>query len=200
MFGFRRRSSRLFDLLGARWRYAGSIQFIAAPDLATKSVGPDKFLAFLSGRLPRLFIKSREDLDRRITELDVRPDVDGRFRVDEFFCTGDFWRAAVQRLMEDADLVVMDLRGFASCHQGCIFEIKLCSTLCPCQRSVFLIDGTIKLPFLEEILRERWHMISSDSPNAIAASPMARLLDASDDAAAVRIDQVCVMSQRTKMI
>ena len=44
VFGFQRRAERLFDLLGGRWRYAGPIQMIAAPDLASSTIGPDKFM------------------------------------------------------------------------------------------------------------------------------------------------------------
>ena len=43
-FGFRGRSERFFDQLSARWRYAGPIQLIAAPDLAGHSIDPPNFL------------------------------------------------------------------------------------------------------------------------------------------------------------
>jgi hypothetical protein len=47
VFGFSRRSSRLMDLVAARWRYIGNIFLIAAPDLAGQTIEPGKLLAFL---------------------------------------------------------------------------------------------------------------------------------------------------------
>jgi hypothetical protein len=113
VFGFQRRAERLFDLLAGRWRYAGPIQMIAAPDLASSTIDPDKFMDFLSRRLRQRFIIEPADLWRRFGELDMRPDADGRFRVNEFFCGNDSWKTAVQKLMDDSELVVMDLRGFS---------------------------------------------------------------------------------------
>ena len=48
VFGAQRQSERLFDLLGARWRYRGSLQLIAGTDLATTTIEPHEFLDFLS--------------------------------------------------------------------------------------------------------------------------------------------------------
>ena len=51
VFGSSNRSEKLFDLLAARWRYAGSIHLISATDVARARFEPDEFLDFLSGRL-----------------------------------------------------------------------------------------------------------------------------------------------------
>ncbi|MBL8374748.1 hypothetical protein, partial [Accumulibacter sp.] len=49
-------AERLFDILGSRWRYAGPIHMIGAPDLASSTIDPDEFLDFLAGRLCERFI------------------------------------------------------------------------------------------------------------------------------------------------
>ncbi len=118
VFGAQRRSERLFDLLGARWRYRGSIQLIGGTDLATTTLEPHEFLDFLSGRLARNFIRGRADLERRVADLDLRPDPDGRFRVNDLFCDGGAWQMAVARLMAQSDVVLMDLRGFSAAQSG----------------------------------------------------------------------------------
>jgi hypothetical protein len=99
VFGAQRRSERLFDLFGARWRYRGSIQLIGGTDLATTTLEPHEFLDFLSGRLARNFIHGPDDLERRVAALDLQPDPDGRFRVNELFCDAGAWQIAVGRLM-----------------------------------------------------------------------------------------------------
>ncbi|MFO1154826.1 MAG: hypothetical protein U1E42_14365 [Rhodospirillales bacterium] len=152
VFGFQRRTERLFSVLSARWRYAGPIQLIAAPDLATANIEPGELLDFVSGRLRNAFIKNEAELGRRVAERDVRPDPDGRFRVNEFFCTGDTWQAAVIRLMEGAHLVAMDLRGFTPANQGCVFEIETLVARVPAARIAFLVDATTDLNLLRQIL------------------------------------------------
>ncbi len=185
VFGFEHRTERLFTVLSARWRYAGPIQLIAAPDLATANIEPGEFLDFLSGRLRRAFIQDKADLDRRLTERDVGPDPDGRFRVNEFFCTSDTWQAAVVRLMSDAQLVAMDLRGFNSTNQGCLFEIETLMARVPAARIAFLVDATTDLDLLRRTLAEAVGRLGPASPNAGGAAP--RLLQtAGSNRAAVR--------------
>ena len=55
-------------------------------------------------------------LDRRLRELDLGPDPDGRFRVNEFICYPDTWRMALSRLLESdpSQSVLVNLRGFSA--------------------------------------------------------------------------------------
>ena len=184
-FGFRRRSERFFDLLGARWRYAGPIQLIAAPDLAARSIDPDEFLDFLSGRLRHRFIIEPGDLERRFAEVDNRPDPDGRYRVNEFFCGNDAWRPAVTRLMAESDLVAMDLRGFSAGNQGCLFELQSLIDTVPVARVVLLTDKSTDAPFLRQTLAECWQRMDAASPNRQATGALTLLETGGRDVAAV---------------
>jgi hypothetical protein len=51
LFGSSSRSEKLFDLLWARWRYAGGIRLISATDVARGGFELDESLDLLSGRL-----------------------------------------------------------------------------------------------------------------------------------------------------
>ena len=184
-FGFRRRSERFFDLLGARWRYAGPIQLISAPDLATRSIDPDEFMDFLSGRLRHRFIIEPRDIDRRFAELDNRPDPDGRYRVNEFFCGNDAWRPVVTRLMADSDLVAMDLRGFSHGNQGCLFELQSLIDIVPVARAVLLTDESTDGPFLRNTLAACWQRMDARSPNRGATGALTLLSTGGRDVAAV---------------
>jgi hypothetical protein len=164
-FGFRRRSERLFDQLSARWRYAGPIQLIAAPDLAGHSIDPGKLLAFLTGRLRRRFVIEPTDLEQRLAAFDDKPDPDGRYRVNELFCGDDAWRDAVGRLMERSDLIVMDLRGFSAKHPGCIVELQSLIDLVPAGKTVLLVDQTTDDTFLRQTLENCWRRMADASPN-----------------------------------
>ena len=73
-----------------------------------------KVSGFSQRALANAYISTGTDLDRRLTGLDLRPDPDGRYRVNGFFCRVNTWQQTVTRLMAQSDLVVMDLRAFTS--------------------------------------------------------------------------------------
>ena len=164
------------DLIATRWRYIGSIFLIAAPDLAARTIEPGKLLAFLRGRLGRLFVHDRTELEQRLAAIDERRDPDGRFRIAELFCAGEVWRAAVQLLMTEAHVVVMDLRSFGPEHQGCVFELQTLLDTVPLERLILIVDRGTQLPFLKQILEERWRELRIDSPNGHTSPPRVRLI------------------------
>lgn len=91
-FGARRRSTRLLRDVTRQWRWIGSVELITAPDLATESLDPDELLDFLTFRLPRRFVQRVDTIGPRLADLDLRPDRDGRYRVNELMCHDDTWR------------------------------------------------------------------------------------------------------------
>ena len=167
VYGFGRRSRRLLDLLGTRWRLLGSIDLIAAPDLASRTVEPSTFLEFVRGRLARLFIRSPDDLKQRIAGLDDKPDPDARFRINQLFCSDDMWKAAVTHLMGTASLVAMDLRGFGPHRRGCVYELETLLDTVPLDRLVFMIDWSTDRKGLEAVLFAHWQRLAADSPNLV---------------------------------
>jgi hypothetical protein len=179
VFGFGRRSRRLLDLFSARWRLIGSIDLIAAPDLASRTIEPSTFLAFIRGRLARLFLRTPGELDDRLAALDHQPDPDARFRINQLFCSEDMWRDAVARLMGEASLVVMDLRGFGAHHRGCVYELQTLLDTVPIERLAFLFDQTTDRRALETLLTEHWQRLDAASPNVTTRNATLRLLDAS---------------------
>jgi len=177
VFGSSSRSEKLFDLLSARWRYAGGIRLISGTDVARGRFEPDEFLDFLSGRLAGAYISTPAALERRLSAPDPGPDSDGRYRVDEFFCRADTWQSTVTRLMAQSDLVAMDLRGFTSARQGCIFELGVLIDTVPLARVALLIDHTTDEPLLRQTLADLWKRMTSHSPNATGRLASVRLID-----------------------
>ena len=171
VFSLGKRSARLFNAFGKRWRHAGSIRLIAGPDLATSTVEPHEFLDFLSGKLGRQFIAGSETLDERLVETKQWRDFDGRYRVDDFFCHDDTWQMVLKRLARESDAVLMDLRGFLPGNLGCVFEINELLNVVPLDRVVFVIDNTTDLAFLHDILAQGWETLAAQSPNRRLADP-----------------------------
>jgi hypothetical protein len=175
VFSLGRRSERLFDALATSWRHVGTIRLIAGPDLATTTVEPHEFLDFLGGKLARRFIDGPEALDLRISEADLEPDRDGRFRVNDFFCHDDTWRMVLSRLVSESDAVLMDLRGFSPQNRGVAFEINEVVNVVPLERVVFVVDDTTDERFLHETVRRAWDQMRPTSPNLESTSGGLRL-------------------------
>ena len=165
----------LLDALSSRWRYLGPIRLIAGTDLAEANLEPHEFYEFISGRLSRQFIKDAGDIDARLGENGPRVDPDGRFRVEDFFCHDDTWRATVSRLMRESDVVLMDLRGLSAANRGAIFEIGLLVHTIPIDRVVFLADESTDMSLLERSARTAWASLPTGSPNTGSPRPRLRV-------------------------
>ena len=169
------RSERFFDKLRRHWQEVGSISMVAGPDLVTALIEPDEFLDFLAGGLDRRFVASSADLDGRIASVDLAPDPDGRYRVNEFFCRGDTWQVTMQKLAAASEVVLMDLRSFSASNKGCVDEIGYLLDDVDLARVVFLLDASTDRAFLDSSLQQQWQQVSADSPNLGAPQPAARL-------------------------
>lgn len=175
VFGHRRRSRRLLDQVGQRWRFIGPINLIGAPDLAATNIEPDELLQFWAFRLRKLFVTDRKDLHARLTSLDAQPDPDGRYRINEFFCYDNTWKDTVRALATQSEVVVMDLRGFGAQQQGCRFEIEMLIESIPLSKILFLVDNSTDVNLLQQLLQQLWRALPSDSINRGAAHPQLTL-------------------------
>ena len=151
VFGHGRRTERLLDELTQRWRPFGTVDLIAGRDLALRNVDPGEFYSFLSGRLDREFVQGPADLDQRLARRDDRSDPDGRYRVNQFFCHSDTWQLTLDRLVDDCDGVLMDLRGFDVDRTGCLYEIGRLAEHVGSRPIVLLADAHTKLDLAESI-------------------------------------------------
>jgi hypothetical protein len=134
------RTERLFDRVAARWRLFGPITVIAAPDVVARTVDPGDFLRFVTGHLAASFVTSETTLEARLAALDLKPDRNGRFRINEFCCQDQTWRATVVALMHRADAVIMDLRGLTPDRAGVQFELQQLATRVDHRRVVLVVD------------------------------------------------------------
>ncbi|HET6757157.1 MAG TPA: hypothetical protein VFH21_06050 [Burkholderiales bacterium] len=155
VFGFQRRTEKLFDAIGARWRLEGSVKMIAGADLAMRTIDPGDVIAFTAGRLKHLFVQDEGDLKQRLARLDQMSDPDGRFRVIEFFCHDNTWRPTLRALARTSDFVLMDLRGFSQANSGCLFELEQLAQHGLLARTLFVVDETTDVPLLESTLAQQ---------------------------------------------
>lgn len=176
VFGYTRRTRALIDQVGQFWRHNGPINMIGGSDLATALIEPDELAQFWTGKLRRSFIANAADLQARLQALDDRPDPDGRYRINEFFCHENTWQAAVRELARRSSAVLMDLRGFGRQNRGCEYELGLLLHEVPLARIVLLIDGSTRRQELESVLQLVWDRLPDGSPNRGPQHPALQLL------------------------
>ncbi len=130
----------LFDRVIERWRLVGNTLLIAGTDLLSRTIDPDDVFTFLDGRLAQRFVTGDADLAERARAFDLEPDPDGRYRVNECYCHDNTWQAALAVLVQRADTVLMDLRGFQAHNAGCRHELGVLARATHLQRVVVLVD------------------------------------------------------------
>jgi hypothetical protein len=114
---------KLFDQVVERWRLTGNTVLIAGTDLVSRTLDPDDLFSYFNGHLADRFVTDTGRLSRTLVELDMRPDPDGRYRVNELYCFDTTWQAALAALVQRAHVVLMDLRGFQPSNLGCRHEL-----------------------------------------------------------------------------
>ena len=149
VFGNTARTERLFDRVASRWRLLGPVTMIAAPDVTARTIDAGDYLRWLTGRVDELFVTSRATLDAKLANLDLGPDPDGRYRLNEFCCRDSTWQATVIELMRRADVVIMDVRGLSTARRGCEFELQQLAQRLPPERLVLVVDETTDKAVLE---------------------------------------------------
>lgn len=189
-------SARLFEIVARYWRHVGAIRLIAGPDLATTTVEPHEFLAFLSFRFGNQFVENPESV--ALTGAGI-PDPDGRYRVKEFFCRADTWKPVLSRLVSHGDPVLMDLRRFSPENAGCIHELRELMNTASFDKVVLIIDKHTRTDYLRTVLTDAWRNSRPDSPNRLA--PVCRVqlcLMQSTNSHEVRrlLNHICAVADR----
>jgi len=118
---------------------------IGGPDLAKASLEPHELAAFLTGKLKQGFVTNEASLDRTLAGLDLEPDPDRRYRVNEVYCAGEIWTRAAQQLIELSDAVLIDLREFHPDRHGTAAELAMLARLGALSRTIAVIGKATDL-------------------------------------------------------
>jgi hypothetical protein len=175
-FGTRQRSTRLLRDVTAQWRWIGSVELITGTDVATEVLEPHEFLDFLRRRLASHFVVAVDQVQQRVQELDLLPDRDGRFRVNDLLCHTDTWQPTVQALLDDIDAVLVDLRGLTAHNGGVLTEIEYLVASVPLQKVVAVLDESTDLGVLQWVLDRAAGASPASSPLHADPSPALRVV------------------------
>ncbi|MFL5032765.1 MAG: hypothetical protein ACJ8E1_23105, partial [Xanthobacteraceae bacterium] len=151
-----------FMVLTAKWRWLGTTQRLDGPDTAGDRSG-DVF-AMLRGRLDTRIVEDETELEDALTHFAEKPDGDLRYAVNSIQCTDATWRAALDRLLTSADIIVMDLSGFSQERLGCKYELGKLIGAQALDRVLLLIDESTDRALLESVLKEAWRAAYEADP------------------------------------
>jgi hypothetical protein len=81
-------------------------------------------------------------------------------------CHGNFWKTAVDFLLQRMDLVMIDLTGFGLENTGTAYELQRVIDAFPIDRVTMLAERNSDQPFLAAQIRAAWSRMAAGSPNA----------------------------------
>jgi hypothetical protein len=168
--------SRLLDLLDDSWRRAGRIDLVVGVDLAIRTLSAAALENFLLGRVDRQFVRATPDVDWHLASLRNDLALDGRYPLNELHCLPGVWQHVVSALAGEADVVLMDLRGFRETNRGVVYELSLIMRRVPLARTVLLTDRDTDEHTLTKEVLGAWSELPSGSPSVHLPDPQIELL------------------------
>jgi hypothetical protein len=148
VFGGPTRFVQLLDL----WHWFGPLYRLDGPDTAGSKTSD--VLAYATGRLDAAITEDAAELDQALRTFTETRDSQLRFRFNSLQCNDRIWKDALHRLIERADVVVMDLSGFTERNRGCAYEIGRLVNHVPLERVLLLIDDETDLDGVRQLLCE----------------------------------------------
>jgi hypothetical protein len=148
--------SALLDALDRSWRRFGTLDLVVGGDLAVRTVSGPVLESVLLGTMRRHFLRRIDEVHERLARLPRRVALDGRFPLNEVHCDPAVWQAVVTALADEADVVLMDLRGMGARNRGALFELRMAVQRVELSRIVLLADSRTDERALAEVAEEAW--------------------------------------------
>ena len=97
------------------------------------------FIVLSNNSLRRKFVSSGDLLKKRLQHLYRWPTkYDNTFKEFPVMCYDNTWKQAVSELVDSANVILMDLRGFSDANKGCEYEVDFIFDHVPVERILFL--------------------------------------------------------------
>ncbi|MEA2344650.1 MAG: hypothetical protein QOF63_2819, partial [Thermoanaerobaculia bacterium] len=99
-----------------------------------------------------------------------------RYRVNDFFCFDDTWKATFTALLHRSDVILLDLSGFGPKNAGVAFELGHLLGSRPLGSFVLITDRKTDIDYLGATLTRIWRQLDPSAPNAALEHPVLRVL------------------------
>jgi hypothetical protein len=166
--------------ISGAWRWCGYVHLVraarsvSADELAALEKGSGEIINSRVGLLAELAAQSSEPLPagshalRNVAAHDVRViDEHGSYPVRSLLCHEEFWKQAIDVLLERADVVVIDLSGYHWENIGTGYELQRVIDRFQIRNCVVLVQlGHGDRQFVDAQIKNAWNRMANGSPNA----------------------------------
>jgi hypothetical protein len=126
-------------------------------------------------RMKQNFMSNATALDKKLKKLELAPTkFDNTFKEQPVMCYDNTWKQAVDGLVDSADVILMDLRGFSETNKGCAYEINVLFDSVLANRVVFM-GYKDAVGLIRNVIEEQWQELSDKSPNLNFQDPYTTL-------------------------
>jgi hypothetical protein len=138
-------------------------------------IGAFIYVSRSTRKMANKFVHSETQLKQRLTELDKWPvNYDNSFKEFPVMCYDNTWKIGVNTLVQEASVIMMDLRGFSEKNKGCEFEIDFILDHVLVHQILFVCKPEA-LALVRRTITERWKSLAESSPNHKLKAPQANL-------------------------
>lgn len=123
-----------------------------------------------------MVVADAAEIPRIARQADAARGIDLQFRSVEVPCLNSTWYATVAAIAGQADVVLMDLRGYAPERTGCDVEVNLLFDAVALRRVVFMVEPG-KLEEIAALFGRCWRELSTGSPNLQLLDPTVSVLE-----------------------
>ena len=101
-------------------------------------------------------MENSDELMYELGRFAYTPASDLRFPMNSMQCNGAIWKAALDSLLDRADVVLMDLTGFCRENKGCLYEIQRLAESVPLSRLVLVVNDSTDIELVRETVIAAW--------------------------------------------
>jgi hypothetical protein len=153
----------LVELIGP-WKRVGMIGHLEGFD--TVAANPEVQKAVEAGETDRAIARDMEQVRAQMAMASAETDQDLLFCRHSFQCSMNTWQEAIQAMIDQADVVVMDLSSFSEKNQGSAWELGQLLNRVPLSRVTVLINQSTEIDCVRRILDAKAMEMGANSPNA----------------------------------
>ncbi len=158
--------------------YGGTFMYSA---LAVSLLLGILYLRYRLRKIDQSFLRSREDLNHRLAQLDKWPrKLDQSFKQLPLMCYANTWFIAVTEFILQSKVILMDLRGLSEEKTGCETEIRYLLDTVPLEQLLFLANDS-DIGLVEGVIQKNWGELNERSPNLALKEPRVRVFISSKE-------------------